>query len=224
MTVLIPDYERSVLYLEATPPPYDAGRHGGKGFIYTPEGLGELDFGITGIVANKEHPLCTVPMGVGILDDFSGIVQELGLEELEVTYIRKGEYITEHLDCLTKIDPLRTLFISDSFGAEVPGGLTIYGVDITTNTTEAVYVGVASRLNFKDDFIFRKWTKIKYPAVLARPIVSGREFKLLIYTKGAGSFVLKSITVWVKLTDRRGFNTSPQAISDQGVTLKEAAG
>ncbi len=210
MTVQIPDYEHSVLYLEAIPPPYVAGRFGGKGFIFTSEGLGELDFGITGIVANPEHPLCTTPLGVGILDDYAGIVMEYRTEELEVEYIRKGELITEHLDFIRGIDPLRTLFISDSFGADVPGGLTIYGVDITTNTTEAVYVGVASRLNFKDDFIFRKWTKVKYPAVLARPIVSGREFKLIIYTKGAGQFVIKMVTVWMKLTDRRGFNTSPQ--------------
>jgi hypothetical protein len=210
MTIPVPAYDRSVLYFAADPVPYTVALPmSGKGFIFTPEGLGELDFNVTGIVPNPEHPLCTTPQAVGILDNYSGVVQVRTVEEMEVTYIRQGMRVTEHLEALTGIDPLRTLFISDAFGADIPGGLTIYGVDISTNLTEALYVGVASRMNFKDDFIFRKWTKVHYPGVLARPIVSGREFKLLLYTKGAGQFAIKKITVWAKLTDRRGFNTSP---------------
>jgi hypothetical protein len=209
MTIPLPDFERSVLHMEATPPPYNPGASAGKGFIYTAEGFGELDFALSGIVVTTEHPLCTMPVGVGILDAYAGVVKEYKIAELETEYIRQGARVTEQLDSVVGIAPLRTLFISDAFGGEVPGGLTIYGIDVNTNLTEALYVGIASRMNVKDDFIFRTWTKVKYPGVLARPIVSGREFKLLLYTQGGGQFTIKGITVWAKLTDRRGFNTSP---------------
>lgn len=210
MSISLPDYEHAVLYYPASPPAYQAGRRGGRGFIYTSEGLGQLDFAITGVVARTEHPTCTMPECLGILDEYAGIVKELQVEELATRYIRQGEEVTEELELIKGIDPLRTLFISDRFGDDVPGGLTIYGVDVLTDNKEAVYVGIASRLNIKEEFIFRKWVKIKYPGALARPIVSGREFKLLIYTKGAGAFTIRGVTVWAKLTDRRGFNTSPQ--------------
>jgi hypothetical protein len=199
------------LYFEATPAPYEAAiPRSGKGFIYTAEGLGELDFGITGIVANTENPFCAAPEGIGYLDNYSGFVKEFTTQELSIEYIRQGERITERLDFLQGIDPLRTLFISDSFGADVSGGLTIYGVEVDATITEAIYIGIASRRNIKEDFNFQKWVKIKYPAALARPIVSGREFKLLLFTVGAGRFTIKGIKVWCKLTDRRGFNTGPQ--------------
>jgi hypothetical protein len=215
MTIPLPDYAKSMLYLEATPTPYAVATAVGKGFIYTPEGLGELDFSLSGIVVTTEHPLCASPMGIGILEAYAGVVKEYKIQELETEYIRQGQRVTEALDAIVGIAPLRTLFVSDAFGADVPGGLTIYGVDITTNLTEALYIGIASRMNFKDDFIFRIWTKIHYPGVLARPIVSGREFKLLFYTQGAGQFTVKNITVWAKLTDRRGFNTGPQSTMKQ---------
>lgn len=211
MTFTPPAYEHAELYFPADPVPYQAGQRARRGFIYTSEGLGQLDFGISGIVARTEHPTCASPEGIGILDEYAGFVSELQIEELSTRYIRQGEEVTEELSIIKGIDPLRTLFISDRFGDEIPGGLTIYGIDLVTDNKEAVYVGIASRLNIKEDFIFRKWVKIKYPAMLARPIVSGREFKLLIYTKGAGNFTLKGVTVWLKLTDRRGFNASPQA-------------
>ncbi len=218
MTITIPTYEHAVLMFPATPAPYAPAKVKERGLILSPEGLGELDFGVTGVVSNRENPYCTTPYGVCILDNYAGVVSAITTQELEVEYIRKGVRVTEDVEAIFGIDPLRTLLITDSFGADVHGGLTLYSVSIDSNIKDAIYVGVASRMNVKDDFIFRKWSKIGYPAAFARPIVSGREFKLLIYTKGAGDFQIKSITAWLKLTDRRGFNTSPRGAQGDSTT------
>jgi hypothetical protein len=223
MTIQVPDYEHAVLYYPANPAPYGVGEVVGKGFLLTPAGLGDLDFSITGIIANPEHPLCATPVCIGILDEYAGLVRTVQpIREEEIEFIRTGDRVTEPAETKLGIDPLRTLLISDAFGGDTPGGLTIYGVDVQTNIPDAIFVGIASRLNIKDDFIFRKWCRIKYPNMLARPVVSGREFKLLLYTKGAGQFIIKAITVWAKLTDRRGFNTSPKGAQSDSAAAANA--
>lgn len=210
--------EHAELYYPANPPAYSTTKFSDKGYIYTSEGLGELDFAVTGIISKSEHPRCGTPSAIGILDAYAGVARNITVKELEVEYIRQGSRVTEALEAVTGIAPIRTLFISDDFGGDLPGGLTIYGVEVVTNLREALYVGIASRMHIKEDFIFRKWVKLTWPGVLARPIVSGREFRILLYTTGAGSFTIKSLRAWVKLTDRRGFNTSPQGVKGIGAT------
>jgi hypothetical protein len=206
------------LYFEANPPPYVVAAPQKKGLILSAAGVGQTELPITGITGDINVPLCGTPSFIGILDEYaSEVIQEnLTERDLETTYIRQGEFLTEDLTIKEGFDPLRTLLISGVIGREIAGGKTIYGVDIITDCQDALFVGVASKQLPKEDFIFRKWQRIVCPNFIARPVVSGREFRLLLYTKGAGRFNIFGITVWMKLTDRRGFNTSPQGVKQEG--------
>ncbi len=202
------------LFIQANPSPYVAIQPQGKGLIVNPDGVGQTEILITGIASDFNSSICGTPDFVGRLDEHPGkiILGDLTVKELETQFVRGGEILTELVEIVEGFKPLRTLMISGVVGREVSGGKTIYGVDINTNCLDAMYVGVASKQNQKEDFIFKKWVKANYPNYFARPVVSGREFRILIFTVGAGRFEINSITAWMKLTDRRGFNTSPQAV------------
>ena len=206
------------LYFEATPANYVVPAPQGEGLIFSADGMGQTELLITGITGDVNVGLCGTPNFIGILDEYAGEMVPVNLTEkdLETTYIRQGEFLTEDLTIKEGFDPLRTLLISGVIGREIAGGLTIYGVDVHTDCQDALFVGIASKQMPREDFIFRKWQRIVYPNFIARPVVSGREFRLLLYTKGAGRFNIFGITVWMKLTDRRGFNTSPHGVKGEG--------
>ena len=205
------------LYYEATPPAYVATQSKSRGLILTQGGAGEFEFPITGIVVgDSDASLCGFPTGVGVLDEFASLKTEFSSpEELDTDYINTGVSIRESLDVLRQgLSPLRTLYVSDVFGREVAGGKTIYSVELATNCTEVIYLGIASKANIKEDMIFRGWHRVLPNFNRVRPIVSGLEFRILLYTKGAGRFVVYSMTAWAKLTDRRGFNASPRSVKE----------
>lgn len=205
----------STLYYEANPTPYVVNNQKKRGLIITAGGAGEFEFPLTGIVGRGEFPLCGTPDFVGALDEFASYQELSEVEDAEVTYINTGISITETVEISKRnMSPLRTLFISDIFGRDVSGGKTVYAVEVNTDCPEVIYLGLASRMKAREDIIFRGWNRILPDHNRARFIVSGLEFRVMLYTKGAGRFNIYSITAWMKLTDRRGFNTSPRGVKE----------
>lgn len=206
------------LIYSANPVSYDAGTQLGKGFLLTKEGMTQTDFVITSCILAAGRRVCAQPAGLGILDDIPSIMQNIDEGHYQsINYYKAGESVTE--DILVDNEgyqPLRTLYISDIIGRDMPGGKTIYAIDITTDCRDRIYIGVSSMRNPKDGMTFRKWQQVYYPHSRVRPVVSGQEFRIHIYTKGAGRFSIQALTVWLKITDLRGFNTSPQGASDAG--------
>ena len=206
------------LYMAHNPVAYVVPAPLGKGLIVNADGAGQIELSITGIAGDLDTPLCGTPRFIGVLDEYASEVvpSDITERDLETTYIKQGEWLTEELLIKDGFNPLRTLFISGVIGREIDGGLTIYGVEAFTDCQDTIFVGIASKQRAKEDFIFRKWIRVMYPNFIARPVVSGREFRILVYTKGAGRFNLFGLKLWMKLTDRRGFNTSPQAVKGAG--------
>jgi hypothetical protein len=206
------------LYYEPVPAAYSTPAPLGKGMIVNADGAGQIEVPITGIASDFNKSLCGTPSFIGVLDEYAALAVPAEAEEaeMETMYIRQGSIITEDVLVTQGFDPLRTLLVSGVIGRDIAGGKTIYGVDVVTDCKDVLYVGIASKQLPKEDFIFRKWQRVLYPNFFARPVVSGREFRILLYTKGAGRFEIYNITVWMKLTDRRGFNTSPQGVKGEG--------
>lgn len=205
------------LYLAPTPDAYVVVAPQGRGLVVSADGVGEVEMSITGIAKDVNKAVCGTPAFIGVLDEYAAMFDSSTLREydLETTYIKQGEFITEDIFTRKGFDPLRTMLISGVVGRDIPGGKTIYGVDVVTDCQDAIFVGVASKQRPKEDFLFKRWKRVMYPNFIARPVVRGKEFRIFLYTKGAGRFKVHSITVWMKLTDRRGFNTSPQAVKQE---------
>jgi hypothetical protein len=206
----------SDLIYPANPAPYVKGSQLGHGYLLTKGGMTQTDFVITSCTLASGKRLCACVIGLGVLDEapaYRTQTQE-GIYQ-EIVYYKAGESVTE--DVLVDNQgymPLRTLYISDVIGRDIPGGKTIYAIDIVSDCTDRVYIGISSLRNPKDGMTFRKWQQVYYPHSRVRPIVSGQEFRIHVYTKGAGRFNILSLTAWLKVTDLRGFNTSPQGASN----------
>jgi len=204
----------STLYFEADPIPYVAIQNKGRGLILTSGGAGEFEFPITGIIEGEsDGQICGTPNSIGVLDDFASVQVGNEVEEIDVTFINTGVVVNETVDILRQgLTPLRTLLLSEVFGREIAGGKTIYAIELATDCSEVIYLGVASKARLKEEIIFRGWNRVLPGSNRVRHIVSGLEFRILLYTKGAGRFNIYSMTAWMKLTDRRGFNTSPRSV------------
>lgn len=207
------------LYLPATPEQYVATGHAKRGLVFSVgEGAGNVDYDMRGIVA----PYCTYEAGIGYIEESPSLQRAdvFTSVEKQISYMTNQGQVDIPVPLHQEgFDPLRTLLVSDSFGSELPGGKTLYSIEVLSDCQDVVYVGASRRISHKDPFQFMGWRRIQPYTTRGGPITSGIEFKVLVFTVGAGLFKIDRVTAWIKLTDRRGFHTFPGVPNDsQGAT------
>lgn len=106
--------------------------------------------------------------------------------------------------------------ITNKFGNSLSGGKTIYSVELVTDNPDEVVITAFSR---QSDGKFHRVDTSTYMPIYshARMIATGPEFKLRLNSLSANpkSFTIDKAIVWVKTTDRRGFNTTPQVVEQE---------
>lgn len=211
------------LYYPASPTPYAATKNAQRGFLLAVgKGAGNVDYSINGIAA----PYCTYIWGIGMIEESSAIESALALSSVEtdVDYIINGELVIASLPIIQEgFQPLRNLYVSEPLLAEVPGGKTLYSVEVVSNCEDSIYVAAAARNSYKDPFRATNWQRIWPYSTRAGVRTSGIEFRIMVFVLGGGRFEIKAITAWFKLTDRRGFHTQPGGKSGGANTSNNGA-
>ena len=201
------------LYFAAMPEPYSAVGFVNKGLLLSVgAGAGNVDYAIRGIAA----PYCTTDAGIGRLEESAAVQSQDVLTSVQAStrYVLNNTEYTALLPLFQEgLAPLRTLYVSEPFGSEVPGGKTIYSVEVITDCPDVMYVGVLHRRSYKEEFLFKDWRRMQPYATRASIVASGIEFKVMLFTVGGGEFKVNRITAWAKLTDRRGFHTFPGGVN-----------
>lgn len=195
------------LYYTATPTTYAPSGAAGKGFFLAVEkGACILDFDIRGISA----PYCTYASGVGRIDESASLEGTTALvaENVDMTAVVGGELGTINLPLRDGgMTPLRAFYLSQPIGRDIPGGKTLYSIEVITDCQDTIFVNVLRKASSREPFRAKTWAKIlPYKTMVTIP-TSGLEFMVMLYVKGGGAFRIHRVTAWCKLTDRRGLHT-----------------
>lgn len=185
------------LFFAANPAMYNPGYCVGKGIaLRVGEGAGELSFCITGYSKFLGIKLCTYALDSDAVN--------IGPDVFAI-----GE-LTTHPDLL--------YIETNRFGRELHGGKTLYSIDIDGHGQRELLVSVYRRFTYADDFeeFVKAYALVDYGRF--RAPVAGVEFKVVLSLLPKAlekKFELTKLITWIKVTDRRGFNTSPGILGIQ---------
>lgn len=202
---------------------------GGKreGFIWSKSGMGSYEFPLFGVVRWRGWLIGTTDKHIGVmpgsqskiepldavtLDDIRGTLgnPEGGAwtDDAKITIDSWDMFPEGPLDSLGDTPayqtPVRHLLQTETMDFKVNCGKTIYGIEIGSNATEGVIIGVASRFAYGEPMKLRKWSPIPRLKNMATFVVYGVEFRILLYAKDVPPFSIDYLKIFFKLTDRRG--------------------